>query len=311
MSKTICIILNWNNASDTAKVALEVVQQHQAVVVVVDNNSTDNSLLYLSDQLQSEKVAFAMCKNEEVDFSDPLCNVYVLPFGQNYGFAGAINRVIRQILPDAFQYIWLLNNDALPAPNALYLLEQEMERDIQLGFVGSVIVDYKDRDLIQCCGVRYFPWSGVSKLVLKNKLLSGINPTLISNEKIDFQHGASLLVRFDMLASLGLMDERFFLYFEEQDWQRRAENLGYQNKLALRSQVFHKGSMSTEHSKFLFYYYYNTSAIIFSLKYNKGLVFVSSLLGIVAITLKRTRFNLKSLSWGIKGIINGFKTFNQ
>lgn len=314
MIKTLCIILNWNNPLDTIQVADEVISNQNASVVIVDNNSGDNSLIEIKSFFSGTYSGINWQDEQELslvpgDFGKP--KLYLVSMPSNYGFAKAINRIILQIPEGQFEYVWLLNNDAFPDKNALKTLESALENHRSIGFAGSVIADFTERNKIQCCGVKYYPFLGISKLVLKNNLLSGINPASISKERIDFQHGASLLVRLDMLKKTGMMDERFFLYFEEQDWQTRAKNSGFENRLVLESIVFHKGSMSTEHSKHLFFYYYNCSAIIYSLKHNNFFQILLSFIGIFLISLKRTRFNIKSLSWGIKGMVNGVKKYRH
>lgn len=310
MIHTLTIILNWNNPQDTILVAQEVLSHHNSSVVIVDNHSSDQSL----DDIQAhfQKTNKGIIWQEELAgnfYNTGQPEIFLVSMKANYGFARGINKILKAIPNNTFQFVWLLNNDAIPATNALVALETEMNKNQNLGFAGSVIVDFIDRNKIQCCGVKYFPFVGISKLVLKNKALNNLTQEEISNERIDFQHGASLLLRLDILDKIGLMDERFFLYFEEQDWQTRAMKLGYHNKLVPESCVFHKGSMSTENSKHLFFYFYNSSAIIYSLKHNNVLQILFSFLGILLITLKRTKLKAKSLIWGLKGMVNGVKTF--
>lgn len=310
MLHTLTIILNWNNPLDTILVAQEVLTHHHSSVVIVDNNSTDQSLIEIQTHFQ--KINEGILWQEELAINiinTGAPEIYLVIMKENYGFAKAINKIIKSIPNNSFQFVWLLNNDAIPAANALIALETEMNKNQHLGFAGSVIVDFKDRNKIQCCGVKYFPFLGISKLVLKNQVLNSLTQEVISNERIDFQHGASLLVRLDILDQLGLMDERFFLYFEEQDWQTRAKKMGYSNNLVPESHVFHKGSMSTEHSKHLFFFFYNSSAIIYSLKHNNVPQIFFSFIGILVITIKRTKLKAKSLMWGLKGMVNGVKTF--
>jgi GT2 family glycosyltransferase len=312
MIHTLTIILNWNNATDTILVAHEVLKHHKSSVVIVDNNSGDNSQVEIYSFFKKIKPNIGWekesdCKIEKKESGNS--EIYLVSMEENYGFAKSINKIIRKILQGGYRYVWLLNNDAIPSTNALSALEDEMESDQNLGFAGSVIVDYKERNKIQCCGVKYFPYLGISKLVLKSQDLSSVNQEVISKERIDFQHGASLLVRLSILDRIGLMDEGFFLYFEEQDWQIRAAEMGYLNKLVIGSKVFHKGSMSTEHSKHLFFFFYNSSAVLYSLKHNNFLQIFFSFIGILLMTIKRTKLKAKSLFWGLKGIINGVKTY--
>jgi GT2 family glycosyltransferase len=180
-----------------------------------------------------------------------------------------------------------------------------MDEDKQTAFAGSVILDYYKPELIQCCGVKYFKYLGISKLILKNENWDKIDKSKIPIDEIDFQHGASLLVRLDLLDKIGLMDERFFLYSEEHDWQYTAEEMGYKNVLAKESLVYHKGSMGTSTKKHLFFYYYNRSAMLFAKKHSNAFIVFLVIFTITGITIVRTKFYLKSLLWGMKGLMEG------
>lgn len=309
MPQTITIILNWNNAADTLQVANELLKNHDTDIVLVDNASTDQSLQQMESFFKAENLQRSTIDN--VKFGEPGNKITLIAMTQNFGFAGAINKIISSLPENNYQYVWLLNNDAIPAEQALFFLEQKMKKDKTLAFAGSIIADFYDRNKVQCCGVRYYPYFGVSKLVLKNELRSDLNSDKINNRRIDFQHGASLLVSMAAMKKIGLMDEKFFLYFEEQDWQIRAEQMGYKNELVEQSVVFHKGSMSTNASKYLFYYYYNTSAMVYSLKHNNWLQKICSGISLVIITITRTKFQSKSFIWGMKGLLEGIKIYNS
>ena len=257
MMKTITIILNWNNPDDTILVADEVLLNQKASVLIIDNNSSDNSLSIIKQHYKNSlpNIGWKLLSDFSITINENEPSVYLLSLDKNYGFAGGINKAIRKIKSDIFKYIWLLNNDAIPNANALALLEEHLGNNQNLAFAGSLIADYFDRTKVQCAGVTYYPILGISKLVLKNELINSISDSLIKQQKIDFQHGSSLLVATKYLPEIGLLDEDFFLYFEEQDWQYRAKKAGYGNELVAESIVFHKGSMSTENSKYLFFYY--------------------------------------------------------
>jgi GT2 family glycosyltransferase len=143
-------------------------------------------------------------------------------------------------------------------------------------------------------------------LLLKNRRWSTVPPEEIPYERIDFQHGASLLVRLAALSEIGVMDERYFLYFEEHDWQHRAQSLGWNNRLIPESVVHHLGSMSTQAKKHLFFFHYNRSAIIFTRSHFPPQVRVVASLLLLGITLIRSKLNFKSLTWGMKGLFQGW-----
>ncbi|NBX28035.1 MAG: glycosyltransferase family 2 protein, partial [Chitinophagia bacterium] len=202
MAKTLCIIINWNAAADTNLLVEQVWKTTNAHIALIDNGSTDQSkeqLLAVCSRLQAVNWQSQFeCKSERLQ---------LIGSATNDGFAKAINKVIRCVLPNTYDFIWLLNNDAMPEENALVHLEDCLLQQKDLGFAGSVIMDYEQRNKIQCCAVRYHPFFAVSKLQFKNQQWDDTKD-YISNEKHIFQHGASLLVRYSMLEQLGLLDER-------------------------------------------------------------------------------------------------------
>jgi GT2 family glycosyltransferase len=180
----------------------------------------------------------------------------------------------------------------------------EIKSDQRTAFAGSVILD-ADQKTVQCCGVKYYKYFGVSKLILKGADWATLDKNTIPLQEIDFQHGASLMVRMDKLREIGLMDEQYFLYFEEHDWEWEAMKVGYNNKLAPKSIIYHKGSVSTNNRKHLFFYYYNRSSMIFSRKHNNAWARFCSAILLTGVTIVRSRLYFKSLFWGLKGLAEG------
>jgi GT2 family glycosyltransferase len=162
--------------------------------------------------------------------------------GANLGFAGGCNVGLRYALTrTACDFVWLLNNDTVVEADALRRLVDKMGEEPRLGICGSVLLDYLSPQTVQALGGRrYSAWSG---RVLPQMQLS-LAEAQMPPQSIDYVHGASMLVRTEFLRSVGLMEEGYFLYFEELDWARRAADrflMGY----APRSFVYHKEGAST------------------------------------------------------------------
>jgi N-acetylglucosaminyl-diphospho-decaprenol L-rhamnosyltransferase len=159
---------------------------------------------------------------------------------QNLGYAGGINAWIERLLPIAdFQGFWILNPDAMPERRALRAL---VERSIvaNKGMVGSTIVTPDNREQVYCRAGHHWrklrtslALRGFGQPVATSIDLAAFEATL------DCISGASLYVTRACVENIGLMDERFFLYYEDADWSARAKRcgLGY----APDSIVPHKG----------------------------------------------------------------------
>ena len=130
------VVLNWNNAAETlgCLASLRAQDYPNARVIVVDNGSAPADLAALREGLS----AAALIGN-----------------GRNLGFAGGVNTGIARALADGAAYVWLVNNDARVAPDALSRLVAAMEADPHLGLASPMIRNL-DRDAApDFCGGRF------------------------------------------------------------------------------------------------------------------------------------------------------------
>jgi len=109
---------------------------------------------------------------------------------------------------------------------------------------GSRLINYFDRNIIQACGgARYFKWLGIQKnigsgIIQKSKLTEDY-----VEEHADYIIGASMLFTSDFFKKIGLLNESFFLYFEELDLAERIKGI-FKIGYASRSYVYHKEGSS-------------------------------------------------------------------
>ncbi|MHB1735528.1 MAG: glycosyltransferase [Acidithiobacillus sp.] len=107
------ILLNWNSAADTLRClrALTLLRGLPARVVVVDNGSEPADL----ERLRSGIARWGLA-------------VELVETGENLGVGGGCNVGIRLALEQGAELVWLLNNDAVPHPDALQAMLRVMER---------------------------------------------------------------------------------------------------------------------------------------------------------------------------------------
>ena len=310
MPETAIIIVNWNGWKDT----IECINSFTHPLpgghfFIIDNNSTDSSIPELEHYFKNHFISYTICETRELSSSfSELNQVTLVKNPTNQGFAGANNAILRfLIILKQFRYAWLLNNDTIVYNDTLTNLIRKIKENDRNAFCGSVLLEYKNPNLVQCCGVKHYKYLGVSKLLRKNENWPQIRSNISLPQKgLFYQNGASLLVDISRLDTIGLMDERFFLYSEEADWQFKALHASFYNVTATESLVQHKGSASTAGKKFIFFYYYNKSAILMTRK-NFGLMAgISATLSLTAITIIRAKFNLKSIFFGVKGLLRGW-----
>jgi GT2 family glycosyltransferase len=162
----------------------------------------------------------------------------VIRTGANLGYAGGNNVGLRFAEKRGdYDYVWILNNDTIVHREALKELISCAENH-KVGAAGSKLF-YHDRPdtLHMAGGCRIVPWMGNASMI-------GVNQR--DGEKWDrslapdYISGASLLVKKEVLENVGLMDEQYFLYWEDADWGIRMRKRGYGLLYCYRSTVWHK-----------------------------------------------------------------------
>jgi GT2 family glycosyltransferase len=215
------IVLNWNNWKFTNEclASLQGLKYDDFEVVVVDNGSTDGSVDCIRERFPQ---------------------VQVTELARNLGFAKGNNAGIRAALEQGAEYVWLLNNDTTVDPQALRAMVEKAESDPRIGAVGSAIYYMSDPERLQVWGggdVNF--WLGRSRHF----------PMPVADERIQFLTGASMLLPRSVLESVGLLDEGYFLYWEDADYCFRLRGAGWRLAVAGNSRVWHKvGGTSRKNS---------------------------------------------------------------
>lgn len=242
MARVLVVSLNYKTADMTlrsVRAALVAMQGLEAEVVVVDNDSGDGSFGRITEALRTEDWARS-------------APVRVIQSGVNGGFGAGNNVGIRAGMSDgrAPDYVYLLNSDAFPAPDAIRRLHDHLETHPKAGFAGSYI---HGEDGVPHVTAFRFPsiWSeleGAMRFGPVSRLLRGKSVPIGLPEEtrpVDWLAGASIMMRQSVLDRIGLFDETFFLYFEETDLCLRAARAGHETHYVRDSEVAHIGSVST------------------------------------------------------------------
>lgn len=246
--KTFIILLNWNNWYETRKClkSLEGIGYPAFEVVIVDNGSAEE---------ERKKIGsfHTTCYALHTTYND-----------SNLGFAGGNNVGIKYALEHGADYVLLLNNDAVVAPDFLMELVKMAERNTSYGILGSRIYKYGTNDVIFDGGV-------VNKWLNKAEHFEGYKLTAISYGPVDYITGAAMLVKREVTERVGLMREEYFLYYEDVDWCLRARRAGYKCVLVPQSLVWHKVSATTKEGSPSYIYYHTRNALMLA-KFNGNIL---------------------------------------
>lgn len=167
----------------------------------------------------------------------------IIDTGSNLGFAGGNNIGLRWALARGASHAWLLNNDTEVPPDALVQLVEYQKQHPGYGLIGSLMVQFYAPDQLQGYGGAANPFTFSCRhlapgLPVANASERKIQDLLKSHE-VFYPIGASMLVSRAFLKSVGLMNESYFLYYEELDWVLRAQGR-FGVGVAFKSRVFHK-----------------------------------------------------------------------
>ena len=161
---------------------------------------------------------------------------------ENIGFARGNNIGIRQALKDGAEYILLLNDDTEVTPDFLTKLIEVAEMQQDAGMLGPKVFLYEQPQKIWFAGARFD--QNACEIVT-----SGFDQTdkLEDSKFVESAYvtGCALLVKRKVVEKIGLLDERFFLYWEDVDWGLRCIKAGFKNLMVTRSHIWHKASSSS------------------------------------------------------------------
>ncbi len=270
------IIVNYNGWKDTIECleSLQNVTYPNYRVIVVDNNSTDNSLEYIKRWcIGNIKVSSNFIKynpdNKPVFYIEydsktaksggttekeghiakivPNRSLVLIKSEKNLGFSGGNNIAIRYSLNRNADYVLLLNNDTVVTCDFIERLVEVAESNDRVGAVGGKIFYYNKPNTIAFAGGRIDEIRGNAYHFTDDRFR---RPSPVT-----FLTGCSLLIKAEVFGQVGLLDEYYFLYVEDLDFCFRVQKHGYSLVYVPDSIIYHKEGSSTGRLSPLSLYY--------------------------------------------------------
>lgn len=246
------IILNYNGEKFIKKtlesvLALDYPPENYEIIIV-DNASTDKSVEIIQDLAHQKDHK----STASVDCGPSICSIFL---SENVGFAGGNNMGIKKAVG---KYVVLLNNDCIVDKNWLKELVTAAEKDEKIFAINSKIY-LGATNKIQNAGIRIFP-NGYAQDIgaIPNNKVQDYAEDKGQYDKvkeIDAACGAAVLYRKSILNKIGLLDESFFLYYEDVEISERAKKHGFKVVYAPKAIVHHLHAASAgEWSPFFIYH---------------------------------------------------------
>jgi GT2 family glycosyltransferase len=235
------ITLNWNRRDDTLRCIESLLETRNSEldVFVVDNASDD-------DSVNAIKHAFP--------------EITLIQNDQNLGFAEGNNVAIRRLVDAGYEFLLLINNDAVLAPDSLSQMMDVMLGDPSIGMVGPTICYLDSPDVV---------WSAGGTI---NWSTGDVNSTYfnhpagnIPREPFDVDHmsGCCMLLRTAAIDAAGVLDPRFFMYYEESEWCVRIGRHGFRLVICPQALSWHAISPRAQEGSPSVAYYMTRNHLLF------------------------------------------------
>ena len=211
--QTVALVLNWRDDASTLRCVVDLCDVFaQENVLVVDNESRGTMV--------------------EVLATHGLGEVAVMALPENRGFAGGVNAGLAHILTVGADYIFVINSDTKLDLGRLSPIFWDTHWPRDVGAVGPVILN--PDGTVQSAGGRVVAWT----------LTVADNINGSSAADIHYLTWACVMLRSSAVRDVGLLDERFFMYWEDVDFGLRLRAKGYRLAVAAEANIVHLGSGS-------------------------------------------------------------------
>jgi GT2 family glycosyltransferase len=269
---TQAVVINWKRPEETGRCLASLRDcLDESAMIVVDNETSEKS---------ASAIACAAPR------------AVLLPQAENLGFGRAANIGIRRALAQGAEAVFLLNNDATVAPDALAHLAAAVAPPNRArhgpgdapAIVSAKVFLAEEPHRLWAVGGHFRNRRSIN--LGSDELDTG----QYDGAALDFVYGCAMLLRADVLRTVGLFDERFFAYYEDIDLCLRARAAGYRVALVPAAHAWHEGSRSTRDVPAFKLFHAARSRLLLFNKHlpptQKPLFYAEELRYLVALTLR-------------------------
>lgn len=291
------IILNWNGLEDTLDCLESLshlkLDDTEMQILVIDNNSWIDPCPVVNEM-----------------FPD----VTVIRLNQNRGFAGGCNYGIKLAMEAQSDYVLLLNNDTTVHQDFLRFLVACAKSSPKVGIVAPMICYANKPDQVWFAGAKSILELGYFEHQYLNRRIDQVPANPFAS---DYVTGCCMLISASVINSVGMLDERFFAYFEDADFCLRARSKGYDVFCVPNSLIWHKESSSTRKnltegttSPFK-HYLFARNRIVMIIKHSNVLqlmfflVATNTIIMFYYLCAFAVRRRWKKMVWFCRGIVDG------
>ena len=290
------VLLNWNQYALTAQClrSLQKVTYPMLRSLLVDNGSQDGSAQRIKAEFEP--------------------GVLTLVNAENLGYAGGNNAGIRHALDHGADYVLLLNNDTVVAPDFVVPLLERFRANAKTGAATAKIYlmnateveRQTDEEVFWAVGGQIDWWWGAARCRGQGQVDRG---QYDQPATVDYTQGCCMLVSKDAWQTVGLLDDQYFAYFEDGDWSMRCRAAGFELWYEPASVVWHLAgqalAVSGSHNDVLArrrkvfrpqaHYLHTRNGLWFFRRYGRG---IRGVVGLLAFCIQALGFSVKLAAWG-------------
>lgn len=260
------IVLTWNQRDLTLDCLKSLAKldypANRLEIIVVDNGSVDGT----ANAIRNSASWVTVLENDE-----------------NLGFAEGNNTGIRHVMQGQADYVMLLNNDTVVAHDMLRRLLVVAEAEPCIGIVTPKIYYFDQPTRIWCAGADVDLATGRTRRLRAEE---DDNEETEMPHNVGFASGCGICLKRSVIEDIGLLDSRFFLYYEETDWCLRAIRAGWRVVYVPEAKMWHKVSATMGTNSPATEYYMNRNVLLFLRKNQRGLARVGSLMAAAGLNLR-------------------------
>lgn len=245
----------------------------QTIESVINKNHPFTYEIYLVDDASQDGSLERLQQDFKEESADGLIKFIVSP--ENNGFAHANNLALKQTKA---RYVLLLNSDTVILNDCLAKCLNFIEKDESIGALGCKVL-LPDGNLDKACrrsfptfSVSAYRMLGLSHIFPESKRFGKYNLTYLDENQtyeVDCLTGAFMLVRSKAIHSVGLLDEKFFMYGEDIDWCYRIKAEGWKVMYYADAEIVHYkgGSKHGPEKSNLTYEFYRAMYLFYNKHY--------------------------------------------
>jgi len=190
-------------------------------------------------------------------------NLKLIKISYNIGAPAALNKAAKAATLD-YDYLWKLDNDVVIDQNSLIHLVQTGQEKESIGMIAGTNYYFDEKQTIWGIGGMMDYNFGIARNVGKNQKDTN---QYKRSENFDYLPGCALLVKKSVVEKIGLLDEKYFVYYDETDWNIRAKKAGFDLVYPPKAKIWHKASRTTQEGSIFKNYYLTRNKLLFLQKF--------------------------------------------